>query len=408
MGFFGRYLFFELKLGIKVTLKSMGSLCMVFLLTIAGGIAAGYFMQQSQIFKSVQVGVVIPGEEETSRLIAQFLASMDSVKSVCEFVYLDEKEAEKKLHDGTLQAVVKLPENFYEDMDSGKNTPAVVYFPSQTKWNTYMFRELLMDGISLVQTTEAGVYAALDASKYRDIRMEWDDVGDFVFMEYLEQAFRRGEIFQETVYSPFGEVGLYQYYTASVFVMFLLLCGLNYGFLYQKKESAVEEKLRAYGIGPVRQSVIKIFVMTGMLWMLSSIVYLLLCAGNLLLKHPFLWLDGETFILLFPFCLGISSFFHMIYALAGGGSQGSVCLLAVNAGMALCSGLIVPSVYLSKPLRAIGSIVPLNLWSRYETGMLFHVTESRDLLMILLLSALTGAIGTLWLWKDTGFGMRCS
>ena len=98
----------------------------------------------------------------------------------------------------------------------------------------------------------------------------------------------------------------------------------------------------------------------------------------------------------------------MIYALAGGGSQGSVCLLAVNAGMALCSGLIVPSVYLSKPLRAIGSIVPLNLWSRYETGMLFHVTESRDLLMILLLSALTGAIGTLWLWKDTGFGMRCS
>ena len=178
MGFFGRYQFFEFKLGIKVTLKSMGRLCMVYLLTIAGGIAAGYFMQQSQIFKSVQVGVVIPGEEETSRLIAQFLASMDSVKSVCEFVYLDEKEAEKKLHDGTLQAVVKLPENFYEDMDSGKNTPAVIDFPSQTKWNTYMFRELLMDGISLVQTTEAGVYAALDASKYRDIRMEWDDVGD--------------------------------------------------------------------------------------------------------------------------------------------------------------------------------------------------------------------------------------
>lgn len=398
----------ELKLGLKVTVKSLGSLCIMLILAAAGGAAAGYILQQSQIFQRIEVGVVIPDEEETSKLIAQFLSSMDSVKSVCDFVYLDEEEADKQMQDGTLQAVVKLPEDFYQDMDRGINTPASICFPKQTRLNTEIFRELLADGVSLVQTTEAGVYAALDTSKFRDTKMEWNEIGDYIFMIYLEQAFKRGEVFQETVYSPFGEMDLYEYYISSVIVVFLLLAGLNCGFLYQKKKKAVEEKLRAYGVGAGKQSLVKVLVMSVVLWILSVVVYLLLCAFCLLLEQPFLLLEKSVFLQLVPFCLGIASYFHLIYALAGGENHGAVCLLAVNAVMMLCSGTIIPAAYLTKGLRMLGSFFPMQIWSQYEAGMLFQTLQGNAVIHILLLAVLTGGVGTLLLWKNTGFGTRSS
>ncbi|MCI9417496.1 MAG: ABC transporter permease [Eubacterium sp.] len=398
----------ECKLGLKVTVKSLGSLLVLLVLAIAGGAAAGYLLQQSQIFQKIEVGIVIPEEEETSKLIAQFLSSMDSVRSVCDLVYLDQEEAQEQMLNGRLQAVIYLPENFYQDMDSGVNTPAVICFPSQTKLNTRIFRELLMDGVSLVQTTEAGVYASLDAAKFRDTKMEWKEVGDYIFMIYLEQAFERGEIFQEVVYSPFGEVDLYQYYLSSIIVVFLLFSGLNYGFLYQKKGNATEEKLSVYGIGAGKRSLVKIIVMSGILWILSALVYLLLCAVNLLFDNPLIWLDGSVFLLLAPFCLGIASYFHLIYALAGGSNHGAVCLLAANAVMMLCSGTVIPTAYLSRGLQTLGSCFPMGIWSQYEAGILFHSLQGSDLVNILLISVLTGGIGTLLLWKNTGFGTRCS
>ena len=63
----------ECKLGLKVTVKSLGSLLVLLVLAIAGGAAAGYLLQQSQIFQKIEVGIVIPEEEETSKLIAPFI-----------------------------------------------------------------------------------------------------------------------------------------------------------------------------------------------------------------------------------------------------------------------------------------------------------------------------------------------
>lgn len=105
-------------------------------------------MKDAGVFQTAEIGVVIPEDEAQTKMVAQFISAMDSVKSVCHFQYLNQDKAMASLEKGTLDAVLSLPEQFYEDVDSGKNTPATIYFPENAPLNTRVFGELVADGVS--------------------------------------------------------------------------------------------------------------------------------------------------------------------------------------------------------------------------------------------------------------------
>lgn len=93
----------------------------VMLLLIAGGVlAVSLVMKDAGVFQTAEIGVVIPEDEAQTKMVAQFISAMDSVKSVCHFQYLNQDKAMASLEKGTLDAVLSLPEQFYEDVDSGK------------------------------------------------------------------------------------------------------------------------------------------------------------------------------------------------------------------------------------------------------------------------------------------------
>ena len=133
----------------KTLLKSIGSFCACLLLTAVLVAAFSAIMQNAQVFQKVNIGIAIPEGESISRLATQYISSMDSVRSVCDFYYLDEQEAVEQLKQGTLQAVVLLPEGFYHDVQVGINPPAQIYFPKDVAQNTQVFEELVTAGVSL-------------------------------------------------------------------------------------------------------------------------------------------------------------------------------------------------------------------------------------------------------------------
>ena len=51
-----------------------------------------------------------PEDEAQTKMVAQFISAMDSVKSVCHFQYLNQDKAMASLEKGTLDAVLSLPE----------------------------------------------------------------------------------------------------------------------------------------------------------------------------------------------------------------------------------------------------------------------------------------------------------
>ena len=174
----------------KTLLKSIGSYCACLLLTAVLVAAFSEIMQNAQVFQKVNIGIAIPEGESISRLATQYISSMDSVRSVCDFYYLDEQEAVEQLKQGTLQAVVVLPEGFYHDVQVGINPLAQIYFPKDVAQNTQVFEELVTAGVSFLQTAEAGVYAGLDTASYYGIELQGAGLGDTIAYLFVNQMLK--------------------------------------------------------------------------------------------------------------------------------------------------------------------------------------------------------------------------
>ena len=387
------YLFLQYKKSVKVLLKSGASLLLTAGLLLGGAALLSHVFFGSQMFQAIDVGVSVPEGEKETKAVARFISAMESVESVCNFRYFPEDRAMKKLYEGEIQAVIVLPESLYEDMYTGQEGRITVYLPEDPPFRVQVFRELLADGVSLLTTAEAGVLAASDLAedgvfesggraedgapasggtvKDGSSRMKPYEAANFISHEYIKCALGRNKMFDEYVYSPLGQMNLYQYYFAAAVSVLLLMSGLNYSFLYQGNSRAVEQKLRIMGLGALKASAIKILVMANASWLLAAAAYLAGCLFSRWSKSYFLWFHGSALLWLIPAGIGAAVYFHAVFSIFGKGMQGAVFLLSVNAVMLFCSGVVIPSAYLPEMVGRLGRYLPLSILHQYCAEVLF-------------------------------------
>lgn len=354
----------------KTLLKSIGSFCACLLLTAVLVAAFSAIMQNAQVFQKVNIGIAIPEGESISRLATQYISSMDSVRSVCDFYYLDEQEAVEQLKQGTLQAVVVLPEGFYHDVQVGINPPAQIYFPKDAAQNTQVFEELVTAGVSFLQTAEAGVYAALDTASYYGIELQGAGLGDTIAYLFAHQMLKRDSVYSARMLSSMGNLSVAEYYYAAGLVILLMMCGIQFGFLYGKRNRSVEDKLKIRGVGSLRQSVVKILVMTEFLYVTGLLYYFAGIGVAGWTKTYFVFYEGTTWYALLLLCLGIAIYFHVLYELSGSSSQAAVFVFAVNVITISGAGVLIPEAYLGKEIAGISHFLPMKYWNVYAAGML--------------------------------------
>lgn len=354
----------------KTLLKSIGSFCACLLLTAVLVAAFSAIMQNAQVFQKVNIGIAIPEGESISRLATQYISSMDSVRSVCDFYYLDEQEAVEQLKQGTLQAVVLLPEGFYHDVQVGINPPAQIYFPKDAAQNTQVFEELVTAGVSFLQTAEAGVYAALDTASYYGVELQGAGLGDTIAYLFAHQMLKRDSVYSARMLSTMGNLSVAEYYYAAGLVILLMMCGIQFGFLYGKRNRSVEDKLKIRGVGSIRQSVVKILVMTEFLYVTGLLYYFAGIGVAGWTKTYFVFYQGTTWYALLLLCLGIAIYFHVLYELSGSSSQAAVFVFAVNVITIIGAGVLIPEAYLGKEIAGISHFLPMKYWNVYAAGML--------------------------------------
>lgn len=354
----------------KTLLKSIGSFCACLLLTAVLVAAFSAIMQNAQVFQKVNIGIAIPEGESISRLATQYISSMDSVRSVCDFYYLDEQEAVEQLKQGTLQAVVVLPEGFYHDVQVGINPPAQIYFPKDAVQNTQVFEELVTAGVSFLQTAEAGVYAALDTASYYGIELQGAGLGDTIAYLFVNQMLKRDSVYSARMLSSMGNLSVAEYYYAAGLVILLMMCGIQFGFLYGKRNRSVEDKLKIRGAGSIRQSVVKILVMTEFLYVTGLLYYFAGIGVAGWTKTYFVFYQGTTWYALLLLCLGIAIYFQVLYELSGSSSQAAVFVFAVNVITIIGAGVLIPEAYLGKEIAGISRFLPMKYWNVYAAGML--------------------------------------
>lgn len=354
----------------KTLLKSIGSFCACLLLTAVLVAAFSAIMQNAQVFQKVNIGIAIPEGESISRLATQYISSMDSVRSVCDFYYLDEQEAVEQLKQGTLQAVVVLPEGFYHDVQVGINPPAQIYFPKDAAQNTQVFEELVTAGVSFLQTAEAGVYAALDTASYYGIELQGAGLGDTIAYLFVNQMLKRDSVYSAKMLSTMGNLSVAEYYYAAGLVILLMMCGIQFGFLYGRRNRSVEDKLKIRGVGSLRQSVVKILVMTEFLYVTGLLYYFAGIGVAGWTKTYFVFYQGTTWYALLLLCLGIAIYFQVLYELSGSSSQAAVFVFAVNVITIIGAGVLIPEAYLGKEIAGISRFLPMKYWNVYAAGML--------------------------------------
>lgn len=354
----------------KTLLKSIGSFCACLLLTAVLVAAFSAIMQNAQVFQKVNIGIVIPEGESISRLATQYISSMDSVRSVCDFYYLDEQESVEQLKQGTLQAVVVLPEGFYHDVQVGINPPAQIYFPKDAAQNTQVFEELVTAGVSFLQTAEAGVYATLDTASYYGIELQGAGLGDTIAYLFVNQMLKRDSVYSAKMLSTMGNLSVAEYYYAAGLVILLMMCGIQFGFLYGKRNRSVEDKLKIRGVGSIRQSVVKILVMTEFLYVTGLLYYFAGIGIAGWTKTYFVFYQGTTWYALLLLCLGIAIYFQVLYELSGSSSQAAVFVFAVNVITIIGAGVLIPEAYLGKEIAGISHFLPMKYWNVYAAGML--------------------------------------
>lgn len=354
----------------KTLLKSIGSFCACLLLTAVLVAAFSAIMQNAQVFQKVNIGIAIPEGESISRLATQYISSMDSVRSVCDFYYLDEQEAVEQLKQGTLQVVVVLPEGFYHDVQVGINPPAQIYFPKDAAQNTQVFEELVTAGVSFLQTAEAGVYAALDTASYYGVELQGAGLGDTIAYLFAHQMLKRDSVYSARMLSSMGNLSVAEYYYAAGLVILLMMCGIQFGFLYGKRNRSVEDKLKIRGVGSIRQSVVKILVMTEFLYVTGLLYYFAGIGVAGWTKTYFVFYQGTTWYALLLLCLGIAIYFHVLYELSGSSSQAAVFVFAVNVITISGAGVLIPEAYLGKEIAGISRFLPMKYWNVYAAGML--------------------------------------
>lgn len=354
----------------KTLLKSIGSFCACLLLTAVLVAAFSAIMQNAQVFQKVNIGIAIPEGESISRLATQYISSMDSVRSVCDFYYLDEQEAVEQLKQGTLQAVVVLPEGFYHDVQVGINPPAQIYFPKDAVQNTQVFEELVTAGVSFLQTAEAGVYAALDTASYYGIELQGAGLGDTIAYLFVNQMLKRDSVYSARMLSSMGNLSVAEYYYAAGLVILLMMCGIQFGFLYGKRNRSVEDKLKICGVGSIRQSVVKILVMTEFLYVTGLLYYFAGIGIAIRTGTYFVLYQGKIWYVLLLLCLGIAIYFQVLYELSGSSSQAAVFVFAVNVITIIGAGVLIPEAYLGKEVAGISRFLPMKYWNAYTAGML--------------------------------------
>ncbi len=395
------YLKLEFKRSITILPTIIGSMVFMLLFIVGISVLISNYLYKSNLFEPITVGIVIPEDEKQGESIARLISTIESVNKTSEFEYMSELEARSKIENKELEVAILLDHEFFETVYAGYNAPAKILISEESSLNSEVFIELLNAAESIIRTTEAGAYSIADMKTYYEVESSWSDIASTFFLQYMEIALMRGGLFSENILSSIGNLSVFQYYATLSLLAFLLMIGLNYGYLYAPSDRTVEQRLRFIGISNFKITLTKIIILTSNLWVFSTLIYLL---GFFLSKQMNLSLfifDFAFPIKVIPVLFSIAAYIHAIYTLSGKKNQSSMLLLFTNIFLIICSGGVVPLAYMPKLVQNIGRYLPFTFWNQYIAKTVFDQLYARDVLVAFFVGLIFILLGEVKSWKDT-------
>ena len=352
MGTYLIYLRLEIKRAVKVLPRFVtGAIVLVAILgTIA--FSASKLLYQDQIMSRITVGVVLPEDDKIAQKAVDMLASLDSVKSLCDFVYMKEEDGRRQLQEGVLNALMVVPEGFIKDVITGVNTPAVIILPDHPGIEEMVFKELTDSGARTLSIAQAGIYAADGLCMSYGMPDSIPEVEAVLNRVYLAYALPRADYFRDTAVSATRDVTVAQYYGISAVVMCLLFCGIPLASFCSPDKKVLRQKLATVKITESLQVLAKILSVSVLLMILSGV------GLTVLISRGVIMFEVRSLGVVMLAAIVAAAVIVAIYSVSGSPTAGVIGLFWLTIGMLFLSGGLVPSAFLPVAVRKLGSFMP--------------------------------------------------
>lgn len=351
-----------------------GAIMLAALLSIIA-LLAGKALYGEGAVGRIQVGVILPPEDYLSEQAVRALGSMESVESICDFQYVTEEEGEKGLKDGSLAALLIVPENFVTGIIDGTNQPIDTVLREPLSLESLALKEITSAGARTLSTAQAAIYAADELcilENQRDFIPQTEAELNRIYMNY---SLNRDVYFMENKVSAAGDIGAVEYFAMSGAVLLLIFCGIPASPLMGKRSKVFCQKLKFLGIGN------KAYITGEILsvWMLLLAVCITV-AAVCLYKGIIQWeaavMQWSVFLLV---SLAAAAIITAVYE--GAGSQIPAMMILFWGGilMAFLCGGILPSSFLPEGVKTVGNFLP---FKPMMDGVQYAVTGTGEGLQI--------------------------
>ncbi|MGN1148144.1 MAG: ABC transporter permease, partial [Lachnospiraceae bacterium] len=319
----------------------------------------------------VQVGLTAP-EDRLTNLAVSYIENLESVKSWCRLISVEQAEGERMVEEGELAALLVLPEHVVEGILTGSNEPARLYVSEDAAALGQVFEELANAGVGMLRTAQAEIYATHDLMLNMHAgqegtaatQAETDTLQKSLTSMYEEiDAFNLGLVlnreryFQEKSLSVTGGQSIALYYGSAFFTVYLLLAGLFFG--RYSKRSVVEQKMAAKRLGiPVgAQMASRILVSMGLLCVVMLPLALLWLSEEMRRILPVV-ITGKGLLLLTLALCCAAALLQFLYQLADD-RRTAVLLVGITAViLGYASGCFLPTALLPQVVERIAAVLP--------------------------------------------------
>ena len=304
----------------------------------------------------------------------RFVEGMDSTKAYCSLEKTGEQAGMEAVKDGSLQALLVLPENTVEGILSGNNVQAKLYLADKTDLQGLVLETLLQAGVGSLQTAQGEIYtisrlAGIYGLDGEQIQSMYNDVDAANLKLYLnrEQYFRTRRL------SRTENEGAVNYYGSSLLALYFLLTGLFFSAYLLR--DGMQEKIIAGRAGiPVGMQLAARFLV---LFTGTVCLGVLILSGMLRLpgRTVTLRLSLQTVSVLICGLLAVSAWALLLSCFTGKKSVFPLPVILTAALLGYGAGCVVPRALMPGTMQKLAAYNPVRYLKKAFLSLLSGNTE---------------------------------
>lgn len=349
---------------------------------------------ESESDKMLKVRVGIVGEiDRYMGLNIEALINVLSAKFGAEFVSLSEEEAKEQMHAGKMNAYVLVPEDLVDSIVSTENNSPITYVASEgQKGISGIVMDEVVDVISkLITCPQSSILGMQNYLRETGRREELWPATEELNLIYIGAVANIYHVGSTEIVGMANRVSTGGYYLCSILVVFLLLCGLNLGSLFMRKQNALCKLLASKG-QDVKMQVLGeylayFFMVLVFFGIVLSLVYVLKLAEVLPIKELSRLEFGEYMIFackLVPVVAVITAMQFMLYELVDNMVSSILVQFLLAVAMGYVAGCYYPLSFFPKLLQVFGELTPVGSALVYADKCLIGESAGKEFLLLAL------------------------